>query len=92
MSEIKKNQSPVEGKPSMTMLDNDEKNKPMDKKINDLIGPIFESLKIEEGIVIAKIPGSDKVSIYYRGHFYDAASLVANVHRKFKNKIVNDID
>lgn len=68
-----------------------EESKPFDKKIHDLIGPIFHEMGITDAIVIAKLPGSEEVAVYYRGHFYDVAALVAEIHRKFKNKIIEEI-
>jgi hypothetical protein len=91
MPEVKKSQSPVDEKRSVDTVPSNAKNKPMDKKISDVIGPIFEEMKIEEGIVIAKMPGSDQVSVYFKGHFYDVATLVATIHRKFKDKIADEI-
>lgn len=92
MSEMKKNQSPVGEKGVGPIEKIGDENKPVDKKISDVFGPVFESMNITEGIVIAKMPNSDQVSVYFKGHFYDAASLVAGIHRKFKNKIVQEID
>lgn len=92
MPEMKKNQSPMEKKALVATADTASENKPFDKKIHDLIGPIFEDIGIKNGIVIAQAPDSEEVAIYYKGHFYDIATLVAEIHRKFKSKIVQDVD
>lgn len=92
MPEKKENHSSTGKDTVLTPVDNTTKNKPLDKKIHDMMGPIFESLNIKDAIVIAKAPDSDSLEIYYRGHFYDVAVLVAEVHRKFKDQIVEDIN
>lgn len=95
MSEMKKSQSSLEEAPRVAPTAHAVKNKPMDKKIsdqlNERIGPIFEELNVKEGIVLARVPNSDDVAIYFRGHFYDVASLVTQIHRKFKDKIADEI-
>lgn len=71
------------------------KDKPLDKEIHDLIseavGPTWEKLDITTAVVIAKVPNSDKVSIYYRGHFYDVATLVSQISRRFSDQIDRDL-
>lgn len=91
MPEMKKSQSPKEEKPPVDTAQASTKNKPVDRKISDVFGPVFEQMNIEEGIVIAKMPGSDQISVYFKGHFYDVATLVAGINRKFKDKIVDEI-
>lgn len=95
MSEVKKNQSPKEEKPPVGLAQNATKSKPMDKKISDQlserVGPILEELNIDEAVLLARVPNSTDVAIYYRGHFYDAARLIADIHNKFKNKIADEI-
>lgn len=92
MSETKKNQSSTEKKPVDTSSQNASDNKSLENKIHDVIGPIFKEMNIENGIVIAQMPNSEEVAVYYRGHFYDVATLVAGIHRKFKGQIVQDMD
>ena len=69
--------------------------KPLDKEIHDLIseaiGPLWEKLKIETAITIVRVPDSDKMSIYYRGHFYDVATLLAKVSSQFNDQIDRDL-
>lgn len=91
MSEMKKNQSSTEKKATAAPAQQSTESKPLDKKIHDMIGPIFQQLGVENGIVIAQPSDSEEVAIYYRGHFYDVATLVAEIHRKFKTKIVQEI-
>lgn len=92
---MKKSQSPKEEKPSVALAQSPTKSKPLDKKISDQlserIGPMLEELNIEEAILLARVPNSTDVAIYYRGHFYDAAKLLADIHHKFKNKIADEI-
>lgn len=69
--------------------------KPLDKEIHDLmsetIGPLWEKMNINTAVVIARIPGTDRVSIYYRGHFYDVATLMATMNQKFMNQIDREL-
>lgn len=69
--------------------------KPLDKEIHDLmsetIGPLWEKMNISTAVVIARVPNSDKVSIYYRGHFYDVATLIAKMDNKFQTQIDREL-
>lgn len=69
--------------------------KPLDKEIHDLIseaiGPLWEKLKVDTAIVIARVPDTDKMSIYYRGHFYDVATLLTKVSNQFTDQIDRDL-
>lgn len=69
--------------------------KPLDKEIHDLIsdtvGPLWEKMNIDTAIVIAKVPNTDKLSIYYRGHFYDVATLLAKTSSKFTAQIDREL-
>lgn len=69
--------------------------KPLDKEIHDLIsdavGPLWEKMGVNTAIVIAKVPNSDKMSLYYRGHFYDVATLLAKASSKFNAQIDREL-
>lgn len=69
--------------------------KPLDKEIHDLIsetiGPMCEKMNIDTAIVIAKVPNTDKLAIYYRGHFYDVATLLAKTSSKFTAQIDREL-
>lgn len=71
------------------------KDKPLDKEIHDLIseaiGPLLEKMNIDTAVVIAKVPNSDKLAIYYRGHFYDVATLLAKTSNKFTTQIDREL-
>lgn len=63
----------------------------LDKKINDYMKPFIEANNITEMVVIAKDPGTKNLALYYRGHFYDVACIVANINRKFKQQIEKEL-
>jgi hypothetical protein len=70
--------------------------KPLDKKFADqigpTIGPLLDTHKIENVIVIAEVPGNkDDVAIFYRGHFYDVTKLVSDVYGRFKEVIAKEL-
>ena len=71
------------------------KSKPIDKDISDLmsetIGPLWEKMNIDTAVVIARVPNSDQVSIYYRGHFYDVATLLSKMSNKFTTQIDREL-
>lgn len=70
-------------------------NKPLDKEIHDLmsevVGPLWENMNIDTAVIIARVPNSDKVSIYYRGHFYDVATLISKMNNKFQAQIDREL-
>jgi len=63
----------------------------LDKKINDIIGPLLEQHKIENAIVIAAKPESDEIALFYRGHFYDVTCLLNRVLKKFMKQIDSEL-
>lgn len=69
--------------------------KPLDKEIHDLIsdavGPLWEKMNVDTAIVIAQVPNTDKLSIYYRGHFYDVATMLAKTSSKFTAQIDREL-
>lgn len=69
--------------------------KPLDKEIHDLIsdavGPLWEKMNVDTAIVIAQVPNTDKLSIYYRGHFYDVATMLAKTSSKFTDQIDREL-
>ena len=69
--------------------------KPLDREIHDLmsevIGPLWEKLDVDTAVTIVRVPDSDKMSIYYRGHFYDVATLLAKVSSQFNDQIDRDL-
>jgi hypothetical protein len=69
--------------------------KPLDKEIHDLIsetvGPLWEKMNVDTAIVIAKVPNTDKLSIYYRGHFYDIATMLAKTSSKFTAQVDREL-
>jgi hypothetical protein len=87
-----RNIPPPRKEEAATMQTND---KPLDKEIHDLIseavGPLWEKMNISTAIVIAKVPNTDKFSIYYRGHFYDVATLLAKTSSQFTAQIDREL-
>jgi hypothetical protein len=82
--------------PGEEKLINAETNgKPLDKEIHDLIsetiGPLWEKMNIDTAIVIARVPNSDRVSIYYRGHFFDVATLLSKMNSKFTAQVDKEL-
>ena len=75
--------------------DEQTNDKPLDKEIHDLmsdaVGPLWEKMNIDTAVVLARIPGTDNVSVYYRGHFYDVATLLAQMNSKFTAQIDREL-
>jgi hypothetical protein len=69
----------------------EDREKSLDKKINDLIGPFLEEEGIEDAIVIVKDPRTGKAAVFYRGHFYDVTALMSGVYSKFKSTIAQEL-
>lgn len=67
------------------------KEKSLDEKINDVFGPLLHAEKVDTAIAIARDPKTGDLAIMYRGHFYDAAKLVSEVLRQFKDKVESDL-
>ena len=67
------------------------KEKSLDEKINDVFGPFLESEKITNAIAIARDPKTGSLAIMYRGHFYDAAKILGEVFRKFREQVESDL-
>lgn len=63
----------------------------LDQKLHDLFGPILEKHNINEVIIVARDPNTQNLALYYKGHFYDIAKMVAITYRKFKSQIERDL-
>jgi hypothetical protein len=73
----------------------DNTDKPEDQawySVHKDLGELFEKHGITDCAVIFKMPNVENPSLYYRGHFYDAAKLLAGALRSLKTKIVSEID
>lgn len=63
--------------------------KPLDREIYDLIGKALDDRGIEKAVFLMEIEG--QLGVYYRGHFYDAAQLISEAHRRFLTKVEKDL-
>jgi hypothetical protein len=66
------------------------KQKSLDEKIDDVIGPLLVSEGITNSVTIAE-DKNGKIAIVYRGHFYDITKLVGGVYKKFRESIETDL-
>lgn len=55
------------------------------------LGELFEKHGIDNCAVVFNPPDNNP-SLYYRGHFYDAAKLLASALRSLKTKVISDLD
>lgn len=63
--------------------------KPLDREIYDLIGKMLDERGINKAVFLMDIEG--QLGVYYRGHFYDAAQLLTEAHRRFLAKVEKDL-
>lgn len=63
----------------------------LEYKIHQSIGKIFEEHNIEQAAVVFSLPENNSPALYYRGHYYDAAKLLALALRQLKNKIADEL-
>lgn len=92
MSEKETKTDSLDGKePLPTIEQSPVKEKSLDEKINDVLGPFLKSEQVTSAVAIARDPKTGDVAIMYCGHFYDAAKILSEVLGKFREKIDSDL-
>ena len=92
MNEQETKTDSLDGKETLPKIDQSQiKEKSLDEKINDVLGPLLKSEGVTSAVAIARDPKTGDVAIMYRGHFYDAAKILSEVLGKFREKIESDL-
>lgn len=69
----------------------EKKEDSLEYKIHQNIGKIFEEHNIEAAAVVFEMPESKAPALYFQGHYYDAAKLLALALRQLKSQIADEL-
>lgn len=92
MSEQEAKTNSLDGKETLPTVEQSQpKEKSLDEKINDVLGPFLKGEQVTTAVAIARDPKTGDLAIMYCGHFYDAAKMLSEVMGKFRERIESEL-